>query len=425
MKLNRFKLPDNPFIVFLPFFLIYTIVAIFEISYINDGDSLRYQFYAKNLVSGYFSASEMVDIWNGPMYPISLMPIYIFNLPIWFGLIFNAFFLYIAGVFLYKTVKIFSTKRTAFIAATIFLCIPNFHILIRSLISESLACAFSSLSIYYSILAFRRREFLYKILAGSMCAGLILTKVIFAYAFVSVAILFIILFIFKREYLPGVYIVMIAFTFCSPWLFYTYAKTGKYFYWASSGGENLYLLALPYEDFKVYFKRCKNKIDFNWDSAVRQYIKDPKYETYYPEDVRKDAMIADKLSMVDSCDYLTNRAREFILENPFSYFKNILFNVRYLFYAPPFARPSAIICFISLFPIALLSTLAIVWLIARRIKIDAGTFFCLSFTVIYLLGSVLLIALWRQFYIITPVLLFWISYIYSLMHVNWKVQQHI
>lgn len=161
--------------------------------------------------------------------------------------------------------------------------------------------------------------------------------------------------------------------------------------------------------------RCKNRIDFNWDWAVRQYIKNPKYETYYPDDVKNDAMIADKLSMVGSCDYLVKRSREFIFENPLTYCKNILLNIRHLFYAPPFARPSAIICFLCLFPIAVLSILAAMLALLNKVKIDAGVIFCISFTVVYLAGSILLIALWRQFYIIVPILIFWIFYIWNAM----------
>ena len=119
------KILNNPFIAFLPFFFIYIAVAMLEVSYINYGDSLRYQFYAKNLLSGYFSSAEIVDIWNGPMYPIALIPIFLFKLPIWVGLIFNAFFLYISGVFLYKSVNIFASRKMAFAAAVIFMCIPN------------------------------------------------------------------------------------------------------------------------------------------------------------------------------------------------------------------------------------------------------------------------------------------------------------
>lgn len=263
------KILNNPFIAFLPFFFIYVAVAMLEVSYINYGDSLRYQFYAKNLLSGYFSSAEIVDIWNGPMYPIALIPIFLFKLPIWVGLIFNAFFLYISGVFLYKSVNIFASRKMAFAAAVIFMCIPNFHILIRSLISEMLACAFVSLSLYFSIVAFSKRKPINIIVAGLMCAGLILTKVIFSYAFVVVGILFLLFSLWKKEALTGACIVFATFIFCSPWLIYTHAKTGKYFYWASSGGENLYLLALPYDDFKVDFMRCKNRIDFNWDWAVR------------------------------------------------------------------------------------------------------------------------------------------------------------
>ena len=54
--------------------------------------------------------------------------------------------------------------------------------------------------------------------------------------------------------------------------------------------------------------------------------------------------------------------------------------------------------------------------ILNKVKIDAGVIFCISFTVVYLAGSILLIALWRQFYIIVPILIFWIFYIWNAMH---------
>ena len=215
MNLNKSRIIGNPFIAFAPFFILYIIIGFAEISHINDGDSLRYQFYAKNLISGYFSSSEIVDIWNGPMYPIFLTPIYLLNLPVWFGLILHALFMYLSGVFLCKSVMLFASKRIAFLSALIFLCVPNFHILIRSLISEPLACMFVSLTLYYSILAFNKRKYRYVFAAGLMCAGLILTKVIFSYAFVVVGVMFLFLALWRRTALTGVYIVLVSFLFCS------------------------------------------------------------------------------------------------------------------------------------------------------------------------------------------------------------------
>ena len=72
MKLN--KILNNPFIVFLPFFFLYAAIAITEMAHINSGDSLRYQFLCEKLVIRVFSSAEIVDIWNGPMYPITLIP---------------------------------------------------------------------------------------------------------------------------------------------------------------------------------------------------------------------------------------------------------------------------------------------------------------------------------------------------------------
>ncbi len=63
----------------------------------------------------------------------------------------------------------------------------------------------------------------------------------------------------------------------------------------------------------------------------------------------------------------------------------------------------------------ILSRLAAILALLNKVKIDAGVIFCILFTVVYLAGSILLIALWRQFYIIVPILIFWIFYIWNAM----------
>ncbi len=305
------------------------------------------------------------------------------------------------------------STKSALIVSVFSACLPTHHFFTRCLISEALAYTLVSLLLYYVLVAFKTQQTFYKIIAGVICAALILTKVIFAYVFVVLLLLFIIFLMLKKDARTGVVIILTAFVCCIPWLSYTYSKTDRFFYWASSGGENLYLLSVPYDDFNVAFQRCKNQESFNWDWVVRPNMKTPNYDLYFPEDLKNDAIIADKLSMIESCDYLTKRAKEMILENPVCYIKNVLCNIRYLFYALPINRTSAIICCMILLPIALCFIVSILLAFLKKVKINLAILFLLLLIFIYLSGSVLLIALWRQFYIIIPILLFWIVFVYE------------
>jgi len=102
--MRNFKLTRNPYLLFSPFLLFYIIfVLITQVDKLT-GDEYRYVYYADNLLKGFYSPPPpYVDIPNGPGYPIILIPFRLLGLPLVSMKLLNAVFLYLAVVFLYKS----------------------------------------------------------------------------------------------------------------------------------------------------------------------------------------------------------------------------------------------------------------------------------------------------------------------------------
>jgi hypothetical protein len=106
----------SPFLLFLPFLIFYILIVLRFHSNELYGDEPRYIYFANNLIHGFYSTpAPDINLWNGPGYPILLMPFIAFNIPTLFILILNAFFYYFSIVLLYKTLIQFSTKKMALI----------------------------------------------------------------------------------------------------------------------------------------------------------------------------------------------------------------------------------------------------------------------------------------------------------------------
>src|SRR5215470_3914935 len=94
----------SPFLLFLPFFLLYVVLILAFHSNVLADDEARYLRYAKNLTHGYYAAPAPNDeIINGPGYPIVLAPFVALNTPVIWAILANALFYYLSIVFLYKT----------------------------------------------------------------------------------------------------------------------------------------------------------------------------------------------------------------------------------------------------------------------------------------------------------------------------------
>ena len=409
------KLGDCPFLLFLPFLFVYLAIVVVMSGHVHDGDAPRYFFYAQNLVDGYFTDRDCVDIWNGPGYPILLMPIVFFGLPHIFATILNAVFQYLSVVFLYKCVRMVSNVKYAIVCAIFWACYYPVIYVMRVALSESVTNLLIVLLCFFALKAFKESGFRvsakYLIAAGVTFGALTLTKVIFGYTFpILIAIgllLFAILKSRRTEILKCLTISALGFVVCIPWLAYTHSVTGKPFFWAASGGENLFWASLKPDAPYAVIPRCKNE-SFNWDRAVRDF------EAPVHPDLQQIVQTANSLSQIDADAYLKKLAVENIKKNPVNYVQKIVMNVSEFLFASRSGKGWYVIAFII--PHAPIFTFAIFALPATLFnirRINVSILFLLLIASIYCAGSVLLLPLQRQFMIVVPTLLIWFAYIYS------------
>ncbi|MDP3014343.1 MAG: hypothetical protein Q8M92_08890, partial [Candidatus Subteraquimicrobiales bacterium] len=79
-----------------------------------EGDEGRYILFAQNLLHGFYSPpAPDINLWNGPGYPIILMPFVAMRMPLIFITLMNAVFQYLSIVLLFKAMIQFVTFRKA------------------------------------------------------------------------------------------------------------------------------------------------------------------------------------------------------------------------------------------------------------------------------------------------------------------------
>ena len=116
------KVFANPFLYFLPFLLIYAVIVLMAHSNTMQGDEGRYYMYAQNLLHGFYSPHNEVYLWNGPGYPLVLVPFLALGIPLIYATLLNAVFQYIAVVYLFKALQLFVGKKTAIIFSLFWAC---------------------------------------------------------------------------------------------------------------------------------------------------------------------------------------------------------------------------------------------------------------------------------------------------------------
>src|SRR5688572_4691293 len=80
---NWSKLAANPFILFLPFLIFFIAYILIKNNNAFESDEERYYIFAQHLLNGYYSdPAPKINLWNGPGYPIFLMPFVALGLPL-------------------------------------------------------------------------------------------------------------------------------------------------------------------------------------------------------------------------------------------------------------------------------------------------------------------------------------------------------
>lgn len=433
MELKNHKVAQNPFLLFLPFLILYVVVIfIFAVSVVT-GDESRYLMYARNLTSGFYSLpASKLDLGNGPGYSIIITPFVALNLPVLYMKLMNALFYYFSIILLFKSLKKIVTFKFALIISVIWGLYPNTFEQLPHVLPEVFASSLIPLLLFSLTLAFKtnktKKTYKYITIAGLTFGYLALTKPIFGYVLLFMIAGTIFLWILNKRnvnFKKSITVLAIAFIITIPWLAYTYHMTGKMLYWSSYGGNNLYWMATPYEneygDWMAYplhseernqLPGTEEQLKINHQKDFEQIFKSKEAQELY---IKNDEIYGNPYTGVIQDDTLKRIAFRNILSHPFKFIENcfsnggrILFNFPYSYKVQ---KPGSLFrlpfngCILVFMLFSLIPT------IINWDKIIFPLRFLLFFCFLYLSGSILGSAETRMFTIIVPILLFWIAYI--------------
>lgn len=390
---------------FSPLLLLYALIVIFASSGTFQGDEGRYVLFAKNLLHGYYSPPDMLNLWNGPAYPVVLMPFVKFDLPWLSAKLMNALFMFIAVIYFFCTLRLYMSKRSAVFFSYLLGLYPPLlrylHLLITETFAVFLVCAF----MFHFCRLLRKEKGLWNhLLIASFYLGcLALTKIFFGYTILTGLLIFLALYLWKKKDLfkRTLLVYLVAFLCCVPYLAYTYSLTGKVFYFGNSGGMSLYWMSTPYQNEFGDWIGSK-KLHEN-PQAIKNH------QEFYKE--------FDGLSALEIDEAYKKRAFQNIVNNPLKFLQNWFANIGRLFFNYPYSyNIQKLSTYYYILPNMFLVVFSVfilypTWL--GRKSIPYEIYALLLFGFISLGGSSLLSAYCRQFNLILPINLLWISFMIS------------
>lgn len=388
----------------LPLLLLYIVLVVILSSAPFQGDEGGYVAIADRLSQGHYSPISDIKLWWGPGYPIVLTPFVYFKIPWLVAKFLNALFLFGALLYLNKTLTLWLQETCALFFTYILGIYPPFLRELHLLLSENLVF-FLICGFMFHFCKFCREEkgFWLHLLAAALFLGyLALTKVFFGYVIISGLLSFLILFLLKKKehYKRTTLMYLLALTICLPYLKYTYFVTGKIFYWGTSGGMSLYWMSTPYED--------------EWGSwfSSKDVQEDPK--------LARHREFFDKIagfSEVERDAEFKKQAIYNIIHHPTKYFVNWIANIGRLLFSYPFSHgQDRLTTYFYLIPnmfIVVLFVLSIYPAFLRWKVIPFEIYALLYFSTITFGGSSIISAYDRQFRILVPIILLWISFLYT------------
>ena len=432
MQLKNHKLTQNPFLLFLPFLILYVLVILIFAKPNNIGDEGRYLMYAQNLIHGFYTRpAPYLDLGNGPGYSLIILPLVALKLPLIYIKLMNAIFYYFSVILLFKSLQHIVSFNFSLIFAVIWALYPNTFEELPYILPEVFASSMIPLMLFSLTVAFSsdktKTTNRFLIISGITFGYLALTKPIFGYVlgFMMITTIFCWL-IAKRkvDFKKIVSVVTIAFIITLPWLGYTYHMTGKLFYWSSFGGNNLYWMTSPYENEygdwlpyppvtqKYELPGTEEKVKLRHEKDFEEIFKSQEAKELY---IKNGKINGSPYTGVIQDDTLKKIALRNILARPFKFINNIFSNAGRMLFNYPSAYTSQKPSTLRRLPIngtiLVFAAFCFILTLVNWNRILFPLQFLLFFSLIYFCGSLLGSAGPRMFTIIVPILLFWIAYI--------------
>ncbi len=238
-------------------------------------------------------------------------------------------------------------------------------------------------------------------ISGIICAYLAMVKVCFGNVMLANLIILSIVFIFKRHVVikKTIFVYLLGFSLCIPYLAYTHSLTGKHLYWIDCAGKDLYCMSsLHPKDLGNYFSTK----DMDANPERKEYHSD-----YYK------AITSDK--MIERDKLLMDIAIKNIKTKPTKYLKNWVANIcRLLFNYPYSYTYQAMRSYFYFIPNMFLIVLFAISLLASkffRIFVPVEMRILSIFFLVYFLGSTLVTGETRYFLLNVPLISLFTSFI--------------
>lgn len=388
----------NPWLAFLPFLVLYSVIVICLHSDKAEGDEARYLFFAENITHGFYSPPD-INLWNGPGYPLIIAPLVALKAPPICITLLNALFYYLSLILLFKSVSKFASFRVALLVSCFWALYYNLYQNLPHVMTETFSAFLVSLLVF-CIISGRFYT------AGITLGYLVLTKIIFGYVLVLLLIGALAVWLVKRTG-KGVLVCGVALVVIMPYLIYTYNLTGRPFYLGNSGGLSLYWMSdlseNEYGDWKG---------DLQTEYSAADYI--PGGLDSLKAHHQKDAEALVGLRGVEKDDALKAMAIRNIRSHPGKYIKNCWYNAGRLLFNYPFSyqaqTPKTLARIPMNFIIAVLGLISVLIGLKTWKSNPGWVKFLMGLILVYLAGNVLLSAYTRMFTVIVPALLVLIAY---------------
>jgi hypothetical protein len=322
---KRFALP----ILLLAFVLLDAWLIADWLPHASVDDEWRYEYYARNLTEGFFSPRDRVFLYNGPGYPLMLVP---FVAADWLD---GGRFLNVAlhcGALAYAWGVLRPRLSLAWTVVAVAL-LGVYPPLLKHvpLIMTEVACFFLVTGFVYHALRIEdgRRHVA---LAGVHLGVLSLTKVIFGYVAVVCLVAALGLWALEKRLVWRGHALAsaLALLMCVPFLVYTHDLTGRWFYWSSGGPNSFYWLTTPHEeelgdwyhDGWVRRNKLLRKHHLKVINHITGVDKNPKLSA-------EDQLFNE--STPEASDYLMKIALKNVRKRPGKFVRNWLWNIPRMF----------------------------------------------------------------------------------------------
>jgi len=413
----------NPYLLFLPFLIVYIIIVLVLHQDQNIGDENRYLMFATNLLNGFYSPPPpCIDLGNGPGYPLFLVPFLAANLPLLALTIANAILQYLSIILVFKSLEKHVSWNLAVIFSLFWATFYNYYCHLPLIISESFTLFLLSAVVYSFVRTFERPDFTFKdpviYLSGFVFGYLALTKPIFGYVILVLIAGGCFLFLFNRK--SGMYkklllLLLVSFATTLPYLVYTYGLSGRLLYWGSNAGNNMYWMTSPFEEeYGSWYAYHKFEYDSvssdaaNLMAGGEQRIKAnhrANHEEFW------------KYCGVEQDDAYKKAAMKNIREHPVKYLQNIASNMGRMLFNFPYSytlqKPATLLRLPHNGILLVLMLVILIPAIRNWRKIPFSIRLLTLTALVYIGGSLLGSVETRMFTVAVPIFLLITAYVFS------------